>query len=116
MSNKFGKLLRKYRNDSKLRLLDVAQKMSWSVVYLADIEKGRRNPPDENKIFQLAAILNKDPYSLMEALYQDNEKIELILTDANIKLGFALARNWCNLLPETTEKIIKILNNTNYEK
>ena len=37
MSNKFGKLLRKYRNDSKLRLLDVAQKMSWSVVYLVEV-------------------------------------------------------------------------------
>lgn len=46
----FGSLLRKLREDRQLRQEDLARTINVSTVYVCDIEKGRRNPPDVDKL------------------------------------------------------------------
>ena len=47
---KFGAFLRKMREKKKMRQEDLAKAISVSTVYVCDIEKGRRNPPDLQKL------------------------------------------------------------------
>jgi transcriptional regulator with XRE-family HTH domain len=114
MNNEFGKLLRRFRIDAKLTLNDLAFKMGWTAVYQSDIERGRRNPPNKEKIYKLAKFLGKDSSSLLDAKYKEEGKIELSLIDKEdtiVYLGFILSRNWDNLDNESARKIIDILHN-----
>ena len=47
---KFGAFLRELREKKKLRQEDLAKSIDVSTVYICDIEKGRRNPPDIKKL------------------------------------------------------------------
>ena len=111
MAGRFGKVLRKARQKAKLRLIDVAEKMDWSVVYLSDLERGRRNPPSADKIVKLAKIIDVPAGILLEAASKDKKRIELPL-EAPPKLREAalmLARSWDKLTDEEAEKILQIL-------
>lgn len=46
----FGSFLRELREKRKLRQEDLAKSINVSTVYICDIEKGRRNPPDVDKL------------------------------------------------------------------
>ncbi len=46
----FGVFLRKLREERMLRQEDLAKTINVSTVYICDIEKGRRNPPDVEKL------------------------------------------------------------------
>jgi transcriptional regulator with XRE-family HTH domain len=46
----FGSFLRELREKKKLRQEDLAKAINVSTVYICDIEKGRRNPPDVEKL------------------------------------------------------------------
>lgn len=46
----FGSFLRRLRERKKLRQEDLARAINVSTVYVCDIEKGRRNPPDIEKL------------------------------------------------------------------
>ncbi len=46
----FGSFLRELREKKKLRQEDLAKAINVSIVYVCDIEKGRRNPPDVEKL------------------------------------------------------------------
>ena len=47
---KFGKYLRDLRETRNLRQSDLANMIGVSTVYICDIEKGRRYPPDIKKL------------------------------------------------------------------
>lgn len=53
----FGSLLRQLREEKRLRQADLANAMGVSTVYICDIEKDRRNPPDYKKLQQIAGKL-----------------------------------------------------------
>ncbi|MEW6736627.1 MAG: helix-turn-helix transcriptional regulator [Acidobacteriota bacterium] len=110
--NKFGKQLRKWREEASLRLIDLAEKMGWSVVYLSDIELGRRNPPTPEKIKELARLLNRRADDLLNLADQEKERVELGLVDKSPHLTEAalmLARSWDGLNDEEAQQIIEIL-------
>ena len=53
----FGSLLRQLREEKRLRQADLANAMGVSTVYICDIEKDRRNPPNYRKLQQIAGKL-----------------------------------------------------------
>ncbi len=53
----FGSLLRQLREGKELRQVDIANEIGVSTVYICDIEKNRRNPPNYSKLKQIAAKL-----------------------------------------------------------
>ena len=53
----FGEFLQKKREAKQITLRKMAEMRKMSAPYLSDIEKGRRNPPEMDKLDQIAQIL-----------------------------------------------------------
>ncbi|MBR1709719.1 MAG: helix-turn-helix transcriptional regulator [Clostridia bacterium] len=54
----FGEFLQRKREESKITLRKLAERLGFSAPFLSDVEKGRRNPPDLAKLEQIADILS----------------------------------------------------------
>jgi len=55
--NKFGEFVSNRRKEKKYSLRKMAELLDLSPAYWSDIEKGRRNPPNINKLKELAELL-----------------------------------------------------------
>lgn len=53
----FGEFLQKKREEKQITLRGMAAMLEVSAPYLSDIEKGRRNPPEMEKLEQISRIL-----------------------------------------------------------
>lgn len=53
----FGEFLQKKREERQITLRKMASDLGMSAPYLSDIEKGRRNPPEMEKLQLIAQIL-----------------------------------------------------------
>lgn len=109
----FGAKVRKIREQKKISMADVAKAMNASVVYVSDIERGRRNPPVGEKLHQMAYILEIDPKEVEEWARKERLKVELDLgarTDQVSRAALMLARRWDTLSDEEAGEIINILN------
>ena len=53
----FGEFLQKKREAKQITLRKMAEMLKMSAPYLSDIEKGRRIPPEMDKLDQIAQIL-----------------------------------------------------------
>lgn len=77
----FGDFLQKKRKENELTLRALAEKLDWSAPYLTDIEKGRRNPPDIEKLNMLAGIFNLSDDEIKEMMELAGKKRETIAPD-----------------------------------
>ena len=68
----FGEFLQRKREEKQITLRKMAEKLHMSAPYLSDIEKGRRNPPEMEKLELIANIL----------LLTDEEKSAMLDLDA----------------------------------
>lgn len=113
--NDFGQILRSLREKADFNLKKLADEMGWSVVYLSDIERGRRNPPTLNKISQIAKILKLDMeqfFNLIKTASTHKDRVELDLTSKSEKVtetALVLARSWDGLTDEEAKEIQAIL-------
>lgn len=57
----FGEYLRQLREEKGLRQVDLAETIGVTSVYICDIEKGKRNPPDFPKLRLLVGRLDLPP-------------------------------------------------------
>lgn len=53
----FGSFLQQKREERKITLRKMAELLGFSAPFLSDVEKDRRNPPDFEKLVQIADIL-----------------------------------------------------------
>jgi len=74
---RFGKLLRKARRDARLGLAAVSARAGVSTMYLADVEAGRRPPPIDARIAELAEAIGIAPDELLGAAAQDRGWVRL---------------------------------------
>ena len=75
---KFGSFLRKLREDRKLRQEDLANAIKVSTVYICDIEKSRRNPPDVEKLRiweELLDLSNKEKARFYDMAGQERKEM-----------------------------------------
>lgn len=77
----FGDFLQEKRKESELTLRALAEKLGWSAPYLTDIEKGRRNPPDLEKLNMLSDIFNLSEDEKKEMMELAGKKRETIAPD-----------------------------------
>lgn len=109
----FGPKIRKIREQLKKSMSDIADAMGVSVVYVSDIERGRRNPPVGDKLYKLAVSLNLDPKEVEEWALKERQKVELDLgtrTEVVSNAALMLARRWDTISDEEADKILNILN------
>lgn len=81
MDTRFGELLRKLRMDANRSLGELARHLGVSVVYLSDVERGRRAPLAFPKIIETATFLNVRPLPLFKAAAQHRGSFDLDVTD-----------------------------------
>ena len=61
----FGALVRREREAKEIGLREMAKKVGVSPTYLSKIERGDFDPPAEDKVRKIAAILGSDPDELL---------------------------------------------------
>lgn len=109
----FGATIRKIREQLRKTLASVAADMGVSVVYLSDIERGRRSPPLGEKLQKLSASLQLNPQEVEEWAHKERQRVELNLnnrTEVASNAAIMLARRWDSLSDDEASQILKILN------
>lgn len=92
-ANKFGDAIREARQRLKLSLQKVGEKLrkddgtSLSPQYLNDLEHGRRNPPDEKLVAQMAKVLDINPDTLLSLAGKGPVEVQEYLEDAPEERG-----------------------------
>ena len=112
MSNpdKFGRLVRQKRKDAKKTLADLAGILGVSIVYVSDVERGKRPPWRPDLIIQAANFLGVDPQGLLVAAAAVRGSFQLDashLSPEAAHAGAALMRGWEEL---TDQDLIEIRN------
>ena len=97
MAGRFGESLAKARRAKRITLRKLSKLVGLSPSFLSELEKGRRFPPkDEEKIRDLALVLNVDEDELMEAAQRErvrrNPKFFEKLFNADQDLAWGLYR------------------------
>ena len=58
VNQSFGEFIAKKRQEKRITLREMARLLQITPPYLSDIEKDRRNPPDKDKLDEIAEILS----------------------------------------------------------
>jgi transcriptional regulator with XRE-family HTH domain len=112
MENTFGRLLRSVRERAHRSIGDLARHLDVSVVYVSDVEKGRRAPLTLPRILAAAEFLGVDPEQLVAAAAKSKGAFVLDAETASPKrmeVGAALMRGWADLSEEELEQISTIV-------
>lgn len=81
MKESFGQRIRRKRTEAKLGLRETATKVGISPTYLSRTETAEeKNPPAEEVIRKLAALLNDDFDELMTLAGRISEHVEKVIT------------------------------------
>ncbi|MGD0383657.1 MAG: transcriptional regulator [Thermoguttaceae bacterium] len=79
----FGETLRHLRRAKEMTLADIADTIRCSIVFISDVERGRRNPPSPEKIRKILVKMgeeNKLPEMLILAA-RSRQSIEISVKD-----------------------------------
>lgn len=89
----FGRYIRTLRSAAKLSQKDAAEKAGISAPYLAQLERGQRNPPSRRILSRLAELYERPSQELWQrAEYAEGRK-EQSLDAAQIEWAFQAASN-----------------------
>ncbi|NLK44627.1 Helix-turn-helix domain-containing protein [Clostridium sp. USBA 49] len=92
MSSKFGDFIAEKRKQKDISLRKMAELLDISPAYWSDIEKGRRNPPNINKMEEIAKILGLTPEEtdyMIDIASEDRDEIPMDLPDYIKESGLA---------------------------
>lgn len=112
---KFGKFVEQKRKEQGITLRGLAGELDIAPAYMSDIEKGRRYPPDKDKLQEIARILklsNEDKNLLFDlaALAKENtvssDLPEYIMERNIVRVALRKARD-ANATDEDWEKVLK---------
>ncbi len=110
---KFGDGLRALRVKTPISCNQLAKKMGWSAVYQSDVERGRRHPPNYNRLRDIARHLGVDALELIELVTVEKKSIRLeIDPERKIQLRTAtvLVSRWDTLTDKQLKEIERIVN------
>lgn len=121
---KFGEFVEKKRLEKGITLRGLARMLDIAPAYMSDIEKGRRYPPDKEKLLEIAShlVLSEDEKNYMfdlAALEKTNsvspDLPEYIMETDNARVALRLARD-NKVTNDDWKEIIKILNKKGSDK
>ncbi|MCI2105512.1 MAG: helix-turn-helix domain-containing protein [Intestinimonas sp.] len=117
MDNKFGEFVKAKRLVKGISLRKLAEELGIVPAYMSDIEKGRRYPPDKEKIYKIAQVLhlNEDDTNTLfdlAALSRDNgvspDLSDYVMGVDNLRVALRKARD-INAGEDDWQKIIEML-------
>jgi transcriptional regulator with XRE-family HTH domain len=93
----FGKELRRLRRAKELSLAKLADAIRCSIVYISDVERGKRNPPNPDKIRKLLARMGEEDRlpEMLRLAAKSRQSIEISVEDKDDEVAdmlVALAR------------------------
>jgi len=113
---KFGKFVELKRKEQGITLRGLAAELDIAPAYMSDMEKGRRYPPDKEKLQEIARILNlseedKNYMFDLAAMAKENtvssDLPEYIMERDIVRVALRKARD-ANATDEDWEKVLKI--------
>lgn len=107
-SDEFGALLREERKRAGRTMADVADLLGLSIVYISDIERGKRAPLDPARVVRVAELLQVGAGPLLSAAARSRGAFELAtasVTPMHIEAGAMLMRGWETLTEEDLKSI-----------
>ncbi len=113
----FGGVIREKRLAAKINLRKLAEILDISPAFLSDIENDHRYPPDKDKIYKIAEVLelSKEDTDLLFDLAAGNKKnsvspdiADYIMTQEKSRVALRMARD-IGAGEEEWEKIIQFL-------
>ena len=108
----FGGMVRALREGMGKTLKDFAAYMGWSIVYVSDIERGRRNPPSLDALKKMSSFLHCDEGFLIDKANKARNRVEIELkgNPETINTALLLARRWSDLTEQQLSDITEIIN------
>jgi transcriptional regulator with XRE-family HTH domain len=106
----FGQLIREARRRARKTLQDAATVLNVSVVYVSEVELGKRPPFSAERIEKLAVLYNAEASPLLEAACRERGYLEIDMaspSDWQLKVVSGLARG--GLTEEQWEEIYKVI-------
>lgn len=82
--NQFGEFIAEKRKEKELSLRKMAELIDLSPAYWSDIEKGRRNPPNINKLKEIAELLGlsqEEKEKMIDMASEDRDEIPMDLPE-----------------------------------
>ena len=110
--SRFGQRIRKLRESNRKSLKDLAEAVGVSVVYISDIERGQRTPPQRDKLHKIADFFQLERNVVEEWAFREKQRVELNLRDCEgpkLDLALTLAYRWDTLTNDEAVEILKIL-------
>ena len=83
-TNQFGEFVTERRKEKGITLRGMADLVDFSPAYWSDIEEGRRNPPNIDKLKEVAEILKlsqKEKEHMIDLASEDRDEIPMDLPD-----------------------------------
>lgn len=108
MEQTFGRKLRAERKRSGKTMAVVASHLGFSVPYLSDIERDRRNPPARELVEKIAVLLECPPADLLEAAAVTRGSCELDLSDSVSNEARAVATAMWRQWPLSSQQLTEI--------
>jgi transcriptional regulator with XRE-family HTH domain len=113
---KFGDELRRLRRQANLTLADLADAIGTSIVYISDVERGRKNPPSPIKLKKLLAAMRQEALfpQMLALAVKSRRSVEISVenkSDEVTDMVVALARR-CDegdLTNDTIQRILRLL-------
>jgi len=112
MDREFGDVLREARKKAGKSMLDLANRLDVSIVFISDVERGNRAPLSPEKILKVSDLLGIDPEPLLQAAAENRGRFELDATQVSGKarqVGAALMRGWTELNEKDLDQIAQII-------
>jgi transcriptional regulator with XRE-family HTH domain len=114
---KFGTEFRRVRIEAGKTMADVADALDYSIVYISDIERVRRNPPTRQKIRKMLKAIGKEDCALefFRLAAQTRQSIEITLKGntgdkvTNMLVALARRADKGELDDQTAMEIAKLL-------
>lgn len=112
MSTQFADRMRAMRQEAGLTLKQVGDALGFSVPYVSDLERGRRNPPGTDKLTLFCDICGKpeEVAELERLILADGGHIELRAPTRELQeVVVALHRRSATLDPDQVRRIRSII-------
>ena len=118
MTGNFGAFIREKRTNQHITLRKLAGDLGIVPAYMSDIEKGRRYPPDKDKLFRMAELLHLAPEEQAQmfdlAAREKDEGVsqdisDYIMDDQLVRVALRAAKK-NNVSQEKWEQVIRLFN------
>lgn len=108
----FGEYIRETRQDAGLSLSNVAEKLGVTKVYISDVERGLRPPFTQERLREIALVLELDPLELSQLAANNREYVKLPLEGcckAKVELAGSLGYVWPSMSEKNAERVLELI-------